>query len=975
MIVKQQFSKLDYRKILPRVVLILLGLLLLCGIYYMATGNRKATEITIETSFENKRGESFYDKGYTFSHNGFQTTSLAKTGKNAILVPSDSSQHAAYVEINNPGDLYAHVTVFVKINKGQAKPIINVNSKEEKLFNRSFKDFEKKEGWSKMECWFYAPSNEEIKTLVLDLEVKGKGEIYFDDLKIEFTESFPSYIIPDFKPSEVNLRIDGEGMAKLKRIRDQAIANKVLISGDDDWVDAKLEDGDQVLEAKLRLKGDWTDHLKGTKWSYRVKFKKDHTWRRLRTVSFQTPEARNFLYEWILHMLWEKEDILTTRYDFITLKVNGEPRGVYAYEEHFEKQLLEYKSRREGPIVRYDESAIWAARQRIIEKVGYIPDGSINTGFSYDGTEITAFGESKISKSPVLSRHMTEAQNLLFQCQYGLKKASEIFDIDLMAKYYAICDLTGAHHGSIWHNQRFYYNPVINKLEPIGYDGNVGKELANVVFVGQEYLGEPDDNTSKSIFGNLAKDTIFIHKYIHYLNEFTKEEYIQEFTEKIENQAKLRKDFLKTEFEEAVFETYFMKNKAAKIQTLIQPFDEKTLTAYTSPIRKDNNTKTIKIKNKQTLPMAIIGTGSSKKNMDFQFDNPGFMWGYNSNREIQRYYEFDVPANAKYVFGRPIGMDVIVYSKISNLDAPEDHTSSQDIFSTAILDTTAIYKVIGNRIFFEQETKATISKNMIIPAGYTVVFEEGVELDFIKGAAFFSKSPVEMQGSEEYPIRLTSSDQSANGFVVMQAAEKSTIENVLFTGFDTWKYKNWILTGAVTFYESDVDIKNCIITENSCEDALNIIRSNFKISDMTISNTFGDGFDADFCKGEIHDSRFINTGNDGMDFSGSIIGIFDCIVDKAGDKGLSVGEQSKVNAENLTIKNAVLGVASKDLSILQVKNLKLENCQQGFAAFRKKPEYGGGMIYIDGYEAENVEILHIIEKGSQLKLDNKMIKG
>jgi hypothetical protein len=974
MIIKQQSNKLDYRKILPRLVLILVGLLLIWGIYYVFN-IKSDTETTIKTSFENKRGESFYDKGYTYSHNGFQTTALTKTGKHAILVPSDSSQHVAYVEINNPGDLYAHITVWVKVNKGQAKPIINVNSKEEKLFNRSFSDFEKKDDWSKMECWFYAPSKEEVKTLILNLEVKGKGEIYFDDLEITFTESFPSYIIPEFKPSEVNLRIDEEGMAKLKRIRDRAIANKVLISSDDDWVDAKLEDGDQILEAKLRLKGDWTDHLKGTKWSYRVKFKKDHTWKRLKTVSFQTPEARNFLYEWLLHMLWEKEDILTTRYDFITLKVNGEPRGVYAYEEHFEKQLLEYKSRREGPIVRYDESAVWSARQRIIEKVGYISDGSINTGFRYDGTEITAFGENKISKSPVLSRHMSEAQNLLFQCQYGLKKASEIFDIDLMAKYYAICDLTGAYHGSIWHNQRFYYNPVINKLEPIGYDGNVGKEMANVVFIGQQYLGDSDGDIFMGIFGNLAKDTLFINKYIHYLNEFTQEEYVKSFTEKIQDQAKLRKDFLKTEFEEAVFETYFMKNKAAKIQTLIQPFDEKTLIAYTSPVRKNNATKTIKIKNKQSIPIAILGTGTSKKNMDFQLDNPGFMWGYNSGKNVQKYDEFDVPADAKYIFGSPVGLDVITYSKISTLDAPEDHTSSQDIFSNAIVDTTAIYNVIGNRIFFEQETKATITENMIIPKGYTVVFEEGVELDFINGAAFFSKSPVQMHGSEEYPIKLRSSDQSAKGFIVMQADKKSIIENVLFTGFDTWKHKNWILTGAVTFYESDVDIRNCIITENSCEDALNIIRSNFKINNMTISNTFGDGFDADFCIGEIRNSRFINTGNDGMDFSGSIISIYDSIVDKGGDKGLSVGEQSKVKAENLTIKNAVLAVASKDLSHLQVKNLKIENCQQGFAAFRKKPEYGGGMIYINGYEAKNIEILHMIEKGSQLMLDNKVIKN
>ena len=197
----------------------------------------------------------------------------------------------------------------------------------------------------------------------------------------------------------------------------------------------------------------------------------------------------------------------------------------------------------------------------------------------------------------------------------------------------------------------------------------------------------------------------------------------------------------------------------------------------------------------------------------------------------------------------------------------------------------------------------------------------------------------------------------------------------MFSQFDTWNYKNWVLTGAVTFYESEVDINACIITENSCEDALNIIRSTFDISNLTVSNTFADGFDADFCKGKIEKSRFLNTGNDGMDFSGSDLVIRDCSVERAGDKGISVGEESKVDAIGLDIKNAVLGVAAKDLSFFYIKDLKLTDCEQGFAAFRKKPEYGGGFIYAKEYTVENVTTLHVIEQGSKLELDGTVVNS
>ena len=49
-----------------------------------------------------------------------------------------------------------------------------------------------------------------------------------------------------------------------------------------------------------------------------------------------------------------------------------------------------------------------------------------------------------------------------------------------------------------------------------------------------------------------------------------------------------------------------------------------------------------------------------------------------------------------------------------------------------------------------------------------------------------------------------------------------------FTGLNTLSYKGWELTGGVTFYESDVRIKNCVFEKNKCEDALNIICSKFE---------------------------------------------------------------------------------------------------------------------------------------------------
>jgi len=38
------------------------------------------------------------------------------------------------------------------------------------------------------------------------------------------------------------------------------------------------------------------------------------------------------------------------------MELNGQDMGVYAFEEHFDKLLIESNNRREGPIVKFSEN-------------------------------------------------------------------------------------------------------------------------------------------------------------------------------------------------------------------------------------------------------------------------------------------------------------------------------------------------------------------------------------------------------------------------------------------------------------------------------------------------------------------------------------------------------------------------------------------------------------------------------------------
>ncbi len=971
MIIKKTNDKgIPFRQWIPKLLLGLgLVAVLLCC-YYFFFGQTSDASIDIRNSFEKTSGVGYKVGKYTFSGAGFQSKEAYRTGSHSLLLESDTVWRSAHVELDNPGNKYGRIAVWMKPKEGNAQASIHVRSLENDAFSRiSTRITEEVDGWSLMEIHFVAPDVEKVQKLSIHLELEGKGKTYFDDLSIQMGNDYMNKSAA-YQPEKLDLRIDDEGVRKLSQKRREALEIGILRKNDDDWVDAQLVDGEKIAKASVRLKGDWTDHLKGNKWSYRVKFKKDHTWKRMRVLSLQSPAVRYYLHEWVLHQLWEKEDILTTRYDFVHLNVNGKPVGVYAYEEHFEKQLLEFRYRREGPIVRFDEDAVWTARHRFHEEFRYVPDGMTFEQYQFKKAPVTPFKEGKTMKSPVLKKQFEEAKTLMFQYQQRKRSASDVFDLDQMAKYYVICDIMDAHHATVWHNQRFYYNPVTNKLEPIGYDGNVSEMKIQTEFRGQMYFNNPEEDEYMHVFTNLARDTTFVRKYMYYLDQMTRPGYLEAFFAEVEEGARVREALLKTEFEETAYTPSANLFRAKKIQGQIHPFNEHSCRVFTQATQ--SNTKTLNLRNVHTTPMVVIGTGSHPDNMSNELEEPILMWSDGFGHKVPDYYEVTVPIDAKYVFCKAIGLDDVVYSSIKSSSIPQVRTASQGVFSDIQWDTTGIYQKKGDIVLF-QAGQHTVDRTIVIPEGLRVVFEQGVNLDFIKGAGFISRSPVSIMGTEENPVSIESSDQTARGFTVLQANDKSEVNHAEFKGFNTWKEGNWNLTGAVTFYESDVDISHLLITENPCEDGLNIIRSEFVVRDMVVSKTLSDGFDADFCKGEIHDSYFIATGNDGMDFSGSVIHIYNCHVRNGGDKGLSVGEESHVTVHSMDIDGSVLGVASKDLSQLHIKNISMKNCQQGFSAYRKKPEYGGASISVEQYQASDIERLHTIEKGSLLVLDGNRI--
>jgi hypothetical protein len=238
-----------------------------------------------------------------------------------------------------------------------------------------------------------------------------------------------------------------------------------------------------------------------------------------------------------------------------------------------------------------------------------------------------------------------------------------------------------------------------------------------------------------------------------------------------------------------------------------------------------------------------------------------------------------------------------------------------------------------------------------------------------------SFSPVSLQGTETAPFVIESRDGTGQGLVVVSAPRESRLRHLHVSGQGALDRPGWTLTGAVTFYESDVRIERSRFAANRSEDLVNLVRSGFAIVGSHFVGSHSDALDVDFGDGSIVASRFERCGNDCIDISQSQTSIERVEIVDAGDKGVSVGEKSRVVLRDGAVGAAQIGVACKDSSELEISGLRISRATTGIAAYRKKPEFGGGVVRTADVEFSRVDTRIASDAESMVYLDDTRITG
>ena len=934
------------------VPLVLLPALLLLALFFVGAGDSRggADQITESVlvwsaDLETVKDGRFMSGDNRFAGGNHQSDLFAHSGKYSVKV--DQENVYALEHWYKPQESRRLQVTVWRYSPDGVKGVLVAAGRNADEFYESTQVVTRTEGdWDLLTLNLNVPrSVSEIKIYCF-IEPEGDKRVFFDDLELREVPAVRDY--EKVSLAEVLIETSPTGMLKLETKRDKAWEKGILESDRSDWVDARIVYNQEPYKAKIRLKGDWLDHLEGDKWSFRVKLQ-DGALDGKQVFSVQSPHTRSFLHEWAFHELLNQEDILTPSYEFVKLKLNGKILGTYAMEEHFMKSLVEHRDRREGPILKFSEDDFWESikRVKVLQKEDkYFFDASTGER-AFWSSKTESFEEENALENERLGNQTERAYAMLAAYKYNTVELSKIIDAERMGKYLAIVDLTEAYHGLAWHNQRWYYNPVADKLEPIGFDGFTEKLPTNSLLLSEQAYKKGNYDPYWQFF----HDPEIMQHYCQFLWKLAFTDYLEQFRKSSHGEIKAIEDALLAEYSTSVYDENRLLRRARKLQVAVPP-RTKSLGVFAA------GDQSFSVTNSHILPLQITGY-RAEGNIIQNLDDPIFI---SPTTYDNKAHLVSLPNGIKQVYYQLAGGGESLEALVSPLGiiVPERQTSSLDDVAAAG------YTIIDTEIIAES---GQLSKPLVVPPGYRLIFPPGTQINLTNDAFLLSHSAVDLLGTEEEPVTIHSSD-GTGAFGVMQAVQESNVSHAYFRHLGTIEHAGYVLTGGVTFYQSPVNIRNTAFEDSQQEDALNVINTTYVLEHCRFAKTAFDALDSDFSQGEITNCYFVDTGNDALDFSGSSARIKSVTMLRIGDKGISAGEHSKIYADQIEITDSKIGAVSKDLSELKIEFIRLTNVREAFAAYQKKIDFGPGTLIVNHYEANDVRHLKMLEEGSTIELGN-----
>lgn len=784
----------------------------------------------------------------------------------------------------------------------------------------------------------------------------------------------------------LHIDIKYKNLHKLHKKRDEAMSKGLLESSGDDFVPAEIRIGERTVRVKLRLKGDYTDHLEGNKWSMRIHVRKKDQIFGMRRFSIQAPRTRAFQAEPIILDHFRREGVLAPRYSFVNVTVNGDDIGLMAVEESFSKELLESQQRREGVIIRFHEDPFFANQMR---------NGIHGPFENFYVAQITPFGSSRIARSEDLTAQLEIATGLMRGFLEGKLSASEVFDTEQMSRFLAVSEVWNIQHAIRWHNLRFFLNPITLRLEPIAFDINMQSI----------YTGTGMGVLAEAFPERLLSDPVMRTDFVRNLRRIAGEMRDGVTTAQVQEGeapllAILNREYpmrsalkmQRLEQRAAILASITQENFDLFRPELVQP-EARYPDAIHGYLQQDASGHYLELVNVLTVPVIVDSlfhpSGGGQERRSVLLGSPDqlpitlpatALGGAPSPVRIR----FEAPAvetaDAESTEVRPVeGTYRVSGQRVRHTFTTESYFRSLDHHP---IETPTLSESLERHAFLRKNDESDrlrveagdwlVEGSLMLPPGVALEIGPGTTLRFEEGEILFANGPLIFHGSLESPIVLQSVDAESHwsGVVSLHSAKGHDWQHVVVRNTSGVERGGWILTGGVTLHNTTVRIEDCLFESNQSEDALNLVRSEFELINTRFVDTPSDAFDGDFVRGRVSGGSYDEIGGDGIDVSGSSITVESTLLRRVHDKALSIGEGSQAQISGVHVQDAGTAVASKDASRTEVSDSTFERIRHvAIMAYVKKPEYGPSRITAQKITLRDVGKEALAQLGSAVTLN------
>jgi len=211
-------------------------------------------------------------------------------------------------------------------------------------------------------------------------------------------------------------------------------------------------------------------------------------------------------------------------------------------------------------------------------------------------------------------------------------------------------------------------------------------------------------------------------------------------------------------------------------------------------------------------------------------------------------------------------------------------------------------------------------------------------------------------GTAERPIRVSGAPGWGGVFAHGSRTRPSHVrmEHTTFDGGMGGENSRVTFTAPFSLHAGTITLRSSHFLNSRAIDGVNFKYAEVDIRGMTIRGAADDAFDCDFCTGRVVGSVILDVGGDGLDFSGSDLLVQDSEVARCGDKGVSIGERSRLKLERIRVSDCYTGIAVKDQSDAEISDAYLARLEVGISLYVKKPTFGPSHARVERVELDAV---------------------